>query len=359
MAQTKDYNYYYKQGYELGYKQKWKESVAMFDSALQLQPKNPDAYIGRGGSKVYNDMAVEGLLDYDTAIMLADKKNKLGCYRMKEKLLLLPKMKEYFYFDQQLAIYNEAIAAFPDSPMAYLDRASFYFQKGRSTDAMADASKSMKICHTVAGYEYLACYMKVSRDYSEKKIVGLYNKCVEEFPNDAESYFNRAGYFEREENDLFRKLAGKIETKEIIAYREKSIADYEKAVEINPNEAKYYQNLINVKMESKENSSKEIMNDFQKWKEHCPDDKFVYFFRANYYASIKRWNEAVIEIDSAIIYDKSPFFITLRADYKDRSGNYKPEDILKDLDKAAALKVETGYGYDEEVYKRLRARYGK
>ena len=105
---------------------------------------------------------------------------------------------------------------------------------------------------------------------------------------------------------------------------------------------------------------KKILKDYQTWKEHCPDDKYIYFYGAKYYASLKHWNEAIADTDTAIYFsNEDPDKYVKRADCKDQSGNYKAEEVLQDLDKAVALKAETNAIYDAEIYKRLRAKYGK
>lgn len=358
MAQTKDYNYYYSNGNELLQKKKGKDAISMFDSALLFKPKSSDAYIGRGTAKIYYYMPEEGLLDYDTAILYADKKDKLGFYRKKEWALESEKLKNYYNYNQKLVIYNEAIAAFPDSASAYSDRSFLYYCNGKHEEALADAKKSMKICHTVDGYYKLALAM--AGDYSENRILGEYNKCVDEFPNDAASYFKRGVYFNQKKYSLSRKQPNGVKSKEMLDCEEKSLADFSKAVSINSYESTYQSFYCMLKVNSNKFSSEEILKDYQSWIDHCPtSSNEIYWQRSMYFASQKRWKEAAIDMEIAVAYSKSPYFITKMADYKDRSDDYKPEDILKDLDKAAALKAETGYGYDDEIYKRLRAKYGK
>ena len=196
-------------------------------------------------------------------------------------------------------------------------------------------------------------------DYSEKRIKGEYDKCVEEFPNDAASYFHRGEYF------YFKSIMPPenkhivVETKEFLDLQEKSLLDFSKAVSLNPYASTYQSFYCRLKVNSKKSSSDEILKDYQSWIDHCPTSKEMYWEMAMYFASLNRWKEAALDMETAVIYTKNSFFYTKLADYKDRSASYKPEEILKDLDKAVALKAETGYGYDEEIYKRLRAKYGK
>ena len=144
---VRDYSFYYSKGNALLEKKKGKDAISMFDSTLQFQPKNPDAYIGRGTGKIYYYMPEEGLMDYDTAILYAEKKDKLGYYRKKENALESEKLRGYYNDNQKLAIYNEAIAAFPDSPMAYMDREVFYLTSAGMNRVVRYSSKIRVLAH--------------------------------------------------------------------------------------------------------------------------------------------------------------------------------------------------------------------
>ena len=357
-AQTvRDYDYYYGRGNELLCKDSAKLALSMFESALLLNPKSPDAYIGRGRAKIGYYLAQEGMDDYDTAILVAPRREKIKYFEAKESLLFSPSLKPFYTEKDRLDLYNQAVALFPDSARVYSDRSYYFLLQDMLYDALADAKKSVRICPSPKGYGDLATAMMRLNNYPDKKIGDLYDKCVQEFPNDAKSYYQRGSYYYYKL--LYKGSLTNNLSKDTLDELGKAIGDFKKAISINPKESVYYELLTNSKTKIKKYTEKDILGDFNTWQAECPTEKGMYWQRASYHASISKWKEAVLDLDSALKYAVAiPYFLLLRADYKDRSGDYKPEEIIKDLDAAKVLKEETGFGLDDQTYDRLRAKYG-
>ena len=254
----KGYNHYYQIGTRLLLvRDSAKQALEMFDTAVALSPKNADAYIGRGTAKINYSMPVDGIKDYDTAILVADFKDKLSYFELKEEKLtegkFLPVMtrlatkgsgdfvgygemksggynalnpavgvKKFFSKEQIKQVYDSAVKLFPDSPSAYIDRANYYHKNKDFANAISDIKKAISLSSIPKYYILLACTMYNSGDYSDKKIEKVLNQCLKKNPKDWSSYNYRAMLYS------FRNLP------------QKAIKDYDKAIEIYPNAASYY-----------------------------------------------------------------------------------------------------------------------
>lgn len=252
------FNYYYQSGTRLMLvRDSAKQALAMFDTAVLLNPKSADAYVGRGAAKINYSMPVEGIKDYDTAILMADYKDKLRYFELKEDKLtegkFIPLMtrltvkssgdfvgygemklngynalnpsvgvKKFFPKEQIKQVYDSAVKLFPDSAIAYIDRANYFHKNKDFTSAIKDIKKAISLSSIPKYYILLACTMYNSGDYSDKKIEKVLNQCLKKNPKDWNSYNYRAMLFS------FRNLP------------EKAIRDYDKAIEIYPNAASYF-----------------------------------------------------------------------------------------------------------------------
>lgn len=254
----KGYDYYYQSGIRLLLvRDSAKQAIEMFDSAVFLKPKSADAYVGRGSAKINYSMLVEGIKDYDTAIMVADFKEKLRFFELKEERLteevFTPLMtrfatkgggnsleirdtlatefkafnhsirvSNYFSKEEIKQIFDGAIKLFPDSANAYVDRAKFFDKNKEFANAIKDIKKAISLNSLPKYYILLALSMYHSGNYSYRKMTRVLNQCLKKNPKDWSSYNYRAMLYS------FRNLP------------KKAIKDYDKAIEIYPNAASYY-----------------------------------------------------------------------------------------------------------------------
>ncbi len=280
-AQTDNgFTYYYQWGTRLMLvRDSAKQALKMFDTAVLLNPKSADAYVGRGSAKINYSMLVEGIKDYDTAILKADYKDKLRYFELKEEKLtegkFIPTMtrlslkgnsdfvgygewklsgynalnpsvgvKKYFSREQIKQVFDSAVKLFPDSPSAYIDRANYYHKNKDFANAISDIKKAISLSSNPKNYILLACTMYNSGDYSDKKIERVLNQCLRKNPKDWNSYNYRAMLYS------FRNLP------------QKAIKDYDKAIEIYPNAASYYNRAEAKKGLSLKYSEQDIQSDY-------------------------------------------------------------------------------------------------
>jgi tetratricopeptide (TPR) repeat protein len=224
-------------------------------------------------------MPVEGIRDYDTAILMADYKDKLRYFELKEEKLtegkFIPVMtrlsakgsgdlmgygemkavgfnainsavgvKKYFSKEQIRQVFDSAVRLFPDSASVYIDRANYFHKNKDFANAIIDIKKAISLSSNPKNYILLACTMYNSGDYSDKKIEKVLNQCLRKNPKDWNSYNYRAMLYS------FRDLP------------EKAIRDYSKAIKIYPNAASYYSRAEAKKGLPSKYTEQEIQSDY-------------------------------------------------------------------------------------------------
>lgn len=273
----KGYGYYYNKGTSLLLvRDSAKQALAMFDRAVLLSPNNADAYIGRGAAKINYSLPLEGIRDYDTAILYADANDKLRYYELKEEKLMegkfIPVMtrlnaksnndftvygemklsgfnpavsvRKFFSNEQIKQVFDSAVNLFPDSANVYIDRANYFHKNKDFANAINDIKKAISLSSNPQYYILLACTMYNSGEYSDKKIERVLNQCLRKNPKDWNSYNYRAMLYS------FRNLP------------QKAIRDYSKAIKIYPNAASYYSGAEAKKALPSKYTQQEIQSDY-------------------------------------------------------------------------------------------------
>ena len=278
--QTKGFDYYYQSGIHLlSLRDSSKHAIAMFDSAIKINPKEAEAYKERGNAKINCGLPVEGIKDFDSAILMADKKEKIKYLEFKEEKLtdgkFIPVMnrlvnnnngdlfpngekklngfniihpsvsvKKYFTKEQIKDVFDEAIKLFPDTDIVYIDRSNYFHKNKDFASAIKDIKKAIHLKSNPKNYMLLACTMYNSGEYSDRKIENILNQCIKKNPTDWYSYNYRAMLFS------FRNLP------------QKAIKDYDKAIEIYPNAASYYNRAEAKKLLKQKYSDQDIQADY-------------------------------------------------------------------------------------------------
>ena len=113
-----------------------------------------------------------------------------------------------------------------------------------------------------------------------KEAIADYDKAIELNPKDARAYYNRGN------------------AKHQLKQHKEAIADYDKAIELNPKDAKAYYNRGNAKNELKQH--KEAIADYNKAIELNPKDANAYNNRGVAKSNLKQHKEAIADYDKAI-----------------------------------------------------------
>ena len=360
---VKDYSYYFEKGKHLSDNDSFRLATAILDTAIKLNPNSYEAYEWRGFCKVHNSLFVEGLKDYDTAILYADNKNKLRLIETKEIDMSGLKASKYFSEAQILEVYNTAINLMPDSSKVYIDRSRYYRTQKNYKDAVADVKKAIEINPSPFNYLNLVSIMRYrNKNLSQEETLKVYDECIEKNPTKAEAYFIRGNYYEGNQyrtKNLLDSSKNK-QNNERIEWGKKAISDYDKAISLEPSNWKYYSKRVNVKELSHGYSSQEILNDYNELIAVIPSKSSGYMQKANYYARIDKYKEAISCLDSAIHFDTSLFYLyASRALWKEYLGTYKADEIKADLEKTGTENV--GRFLDSKSwadFKKIWTKYG-
>ena len=202
------------------------------------------------------------------------------------------------------------------------------------------------------------------KKYTNEDILKVFDESVSYNPNNAKSYEDRAAFYE------------------CMFLLNKAKDDYDKAIAVKPSFTNFFR-LANVKWKANENDSikypiTEILFDFNSALSLSSSKEpffgvdldmsssppisnkrnYLHTKRASYYASIKQYENAIEDMDSAMELVKPTVKdFENRADYKDHSGKYSPDDIMLELKNAKAIMETNGDEYTDRIYDKLYAKY--
>jgi tetratricopeptide (TPR) repeat protein len=228
----------------------WKNSIKLWNHALQVTKNNDLAYNNRGGAYDKLGQYELAIKDYNEAIRLKPDfagayYNRGGAYAVRgrhelaikdynEAIRLKPDFASAYYnrgvvYDKlgqhTLAIkdYNEAIRLKPDFASAYYNRGVVYDKLGQYTLAIKDYNEAIRLkpdfadVYYIRGFVYnkLGQYALAIKDY---------NEAIRLKPDFADAYFNRGSVYD----DLRQE--------------QRAIKDYSEAIRVKPDYADAYNN---------------------------------------------------------------------------------------------------------------------
>ena len=314
-----DSNYYNALGYAHGFWGELDESLAAFESSLELNPDDP---------RIAADAAVTALQVGDTL-----KSNRylkmarhLGISRELERSLDLVKAGETdlpiveiaMLHDQKMAALNVAIARRPDDATAYLSRARAHFVEGADAQTISDLNAVIRLdpdntsAHVLRGivYGYMGKYELAIADTSE---------AIRLNPGDAKAHYYR-GLAHGEQDAFDFAIADLSEVVRLSpchgdAYRKRgdsylykkdydsAIADYETALRLDAGDAAAYRGRgAAFRMKGDLDSA---IADYDIAVSLNPNDPFAYRFRGDAYLAKRDYARAVADFNAALKIDRT------------------------------------------------------
>ncbi len=246
----RDANAYFNRGLAYHNKGQYDQAISDYTKALEINPGFAEAYNNRGftcGLKGQFDQAISDLnkaLEINPSFALAYN-NRGWAYLAKDQLdqaisdlnkalEINPKFDLPYYnrgmvyakkkqYDEAISEYTKALEINPRKAEAYISRGFAYHNKGQYDQAISDYTKSLEINPNYALAYNNRGWAYLAKDQFDQAISDL-NKALEINPRNAQAHFNRG-----------------------IAYLHKgqygnAISDFSKALEMNPKLAEAYIN---------------------------------------------------------------------------------------------------------------------
>ncbi|MEK6783296.1 MAG: tetratricopeptide repeat protein [Bacteroidota bacterium] len=222
----------------------YRGAIADYDKAIEVEPKQYDTYISRGNAKYYLLDYRGAIADYDKAILLIPEKVSFLVVLTKRNAYINRAEVKYELQDYRGAIadYSKLIELGLDS-LAYFDRglAKSHLQDYRG--AIVDYNKAIKFAPNHAPSYYKRGLAK-SNLQDHRGAIADYNKAIEKMKWHGAFFEHRPDF---SEDFIERKI---VESADVISARglaksalqdyRGAIEDFNKAIELNPDDSKPY-----------------------------------------------------------------------------------------------------------------------
>lgn len=194
-------------------------ALAAYEKAIESEPRNAMAYLGRARVRFLAEQDEMALADVDKAFELSP--NSAPAYELRAWLRCA-----FNDYEGALADIDKAIALQPGDTTLYISRGEIYRENGDSAQGFADIEKGMDSPRAQAKINEISLYgrMLIYGDKEdEAKVLARFSEILEINPEAERARRNRASvYAEREKYEL-------------------AIADYTKLIELDPDEPDYYE----------------------------------------------------------------------------------------------------------------------
>ena len=247
-------------------------AIEAYSYAIDLDPRNANAYTGRGVAYANNgkfDCAIE---DYDRAIDLKPD-DAIAYYNRGNAYLHRNEP------DRAIKDYTQAIEFQSDDADAYTGRGVAYARKGEFDRAIADYNKAIRFKS-----DYSIAYYNRGNAYTRKgdfdNAITNYNKVIQLDPNYAEAYYSRGNaYGKKGKTDL-------------------AINNYTQAIEINSDYAEAHNNLGII--HGKQRKYDLAIENFTKAIRLAPDNFNAYYNLGRVYDEKGEYSRAIENYDKTI-----------------------------------------------------------
>jgi Tfp pilus assembly protein PilF len=158
-------------------------ALRLFDEAIRLEPKDPDAYVGRGRAYVELGQTARAIQDFDEAIRLDPKNTAAYDFRGDA-------YKKLGQIQRAMSDYDQAIKLAPTEALYYVDRGNAYLDLGKPQRAIEDYGAAIRIDQKDAGtyFNRALAYNKLGQ---QERAIQDYSEAIRLNPNYVEAYENR------------------------------------------------------------------------------------------------------------------------------------------------------------------------
>lgn len=197
--------------------------------------------------------------------------------------------------EQATQKYNEAIIVAPSLAVLYVNRGVAYLSLSKSAEALADAEKALSIlatgtnppAHSALAYQIKGTVYQNRGDY--KLAVESLSKSIELEPSNAKFWNNRGNAY------LFSKEY------------DKALKDYDKAIELDAAFPMFYINRATVNLQLKDVTAS--LRDLDEALKLNDTNENAYYTRANANVKLGKYDEGLRDYDRAIsLKPKAPFY---------------------------------------------------
>jgi tetratricopeptide (TPR) repeat protein len=134
-------------------------------------------------------------------------------------------------------------------------------------------------------------------------------------------------------------------------YLKEAIEDYNKAIELNPNDYLYYLDRGKAKYLVEDLDGANL--DFIKSMEIKPNSLDLLYSLGTFYIEQEKFNEAIVYLDKLLVLDNDDSRAYLNRGFA-KNALEKFEEALVDLDRAIELEPDLGYMYLQRGYSKLQ-----
>jgi tetratricopeptide (TPR) repeat protein len=360
---------YFDEAIKKAQEQQFAESIELFNKAIELDKTEVNYFLYRGVAFEHLKDAKKAVLSYKQALKI-DPKHRIALNYLTE---IYMKTAEY-----KLAIntLNKIMKLPNPGPELYFNRGLLYTELGEIAKAETDYKKALEI-----NPEYGRAIEKLN-NLEHYKTIQEYTELIEKDPKSGESYFMRALAYDSLHKfpqaiadyskaiELNPKVSSAYlnrgQVKKDMGDIEGALDDYTKAIDVNPNDSLnyYVRGTLRGMIADKDPNSKDnpeayadALTDFNNAIKLAPNVAKYYFNRGFLFDRTKRYNEALADYTKALELDPHSFVA-----YNNR-GQIKR--TLGDIDGAIAdfkkaLEIEPGaWGAQVNLDGLLKQKEGK
>ena len=306
---------------QVGY---WRDSITLFDHALNVTENNHSIYNNRGG--VNDDLGnhKHAIEDFDRAIQINSKFAPAYNNRGNALDVLGDHIRAIEDFDR-------AIEIDPGYAEAYSNRGIAYNALGKHIRAIEDLDRAIEIKPSNAK-AFNNRGVAFAATGNQEQAIANFNKAVEIDPRYAEAHFNRGIFHQNSgkyrqaiddydkaiENNSVHKvevLCNRGAAYDSLGDRARAIEDYDRAIQINPKHAKTY--LNRGKAYGELGDHPRAIQDFNRAIEINPQYANAYYYRGKLHASLGNHEQGLQDLKTAARFGSE--------DARNFLGNQRPD----------------------------------